>query len=208
MHLIHSGNGTTRRTRSPQQPSSDALFDVLASLVGRHRPASGARPDDDSDPQFRELRERGARAHLDMLRKSDDGSMAILDPSGLVVCWYARRGDFERTGAPVVNRHVSQFYVASDVADQLPQRHLETAAAHGHSSRDGWRISGAGRRFWGVTHIRAIADHEGTIEGFLHVIRPSCGSREDVRVAVPRPWVGATARSLVAPEYVTACAAA
>lgn len=195
------------RSHASQQPSSDALYDVLAG-IDSHRLDDLPGFDAEGVTAHRDLLERGARAHLAMLRKSDDGSMAVLSPAGLVVCWYARTGDFQRADSPVLERHVSQFYLAHDIAERLPQRHLETATVCGSSSRDGWRVSGSGHRFWGTTRIRVLSGHDGTIEGFLHVIRPSCGSREGLRAAAPIAWRDAAAVPQSRREYAALSAAA
>lgn len=137
-----------------------------------------------------DLDAQGARARLAMLKRAEDGAMAILSPEGVVVSWYARAGDRERADAPVRGRHVEQFYAPVDIAEQLPQRHLETAATRGHSVRFGWRLAASGDRFWSLTDIRPILRHDGTLLGFVHVIRPITGSREPVRTLAPRPVMG------------------
>jgi hypothetical protein len=134
-----------------------------------------------------------------MLRQSDDGSMAILDRSALVVRWYVGAGDRGRKGSTVLGRHVAQFYGASDVASGVLQRHLELATARGRSTRHGWRVSAAGRRFWAETDIQPIRRHDGDLIGFVHVMRPQRDSSEPVGACF------AAGRSH-APAY--ACAAA
>ncbi|MCU0758556.1 MAG: hypothetical protein MUF07_05045 [Steroidobacteraceae bacterium] len=106
--------------------------------------------------------------------------MAILDPAALVVRWYVGAGDRGRLGTTVLGRHVAQFYGPSDVANGLLQRHLGAATAHGRSTQHGWRLSAAGRRFWGVTDIRPLHRHDGTLLGFVHVIRPHRDPSEPV----------------------------
>jgi hypothetical protein len=202
--------GLESESNAPQsrKPSSDALYDVLAQCGLRRRAPARQHSQPGELVDSFQLREHGAHVHLTMLRKADEGSMAVLDPSGLVVCWYARSGDFQRADRPVLGRHVEQFYVASDVAGHLAERHLEAAEAYGHSARDGWRLSASGLRFWGRTEIRVVLGADGNLDGFVHVIRPTCGSMDAASVAAPRPraWLGM--RASRAPECAVAGIAA
>lgn len=140
----------------------------------------------------RVLLKKGARIHLSILRRADDCSMTVLDPTGVVVCWYGRSGDRERSSAPVLNQHVSQFYVSLDSAKHLAQRHLRAAFCDGISSQEGWRLSAAGDAFWGVTNIQVLTHRDGRLQGFVHTIRPSRGPRESITASVraPRPMLG------------------
>lgn len=197
-----------RGARRPEStsPSTDASYDVLFHVFGRDTSDAADAITVRASAGCPDLEEHGARAHLAMLRRSDDGSIAILDPAGVVVCWYARAGDRARRESPVLGRHVAQFYAASDAADGLPQRHLRSASVFGRSTRHGWRVSAAGGRFWGVTDIRTILQHDGGLAGFVHVIRPISDSREPVRVRPPRAWLPAGVFAV--PAYASAAVAA
>ncbi|HWJ06513.1 MAG TPA: hypothetical protein VNS57_12105 [Steroidobacteraceae bacterium] len=187
-------------------PATDASYNLLAQLFRRGVRIAYEKIESDCLTDPGELHEHGARVHLAMLQSSEDGSMAILRPSGVVACWYASAGDRERRGSPVRGRHVAQFYEASDVAEGLPQRHLKAAIVQGHSSRYGWRLSAAGSRCWSITDIRSIIRHDGTLAGFVHVIRPICGSWEGARATAPRPWSSAGDRAV--PAYANTAVAA
>lgn len=177
--------GSTSRQPRARPSSSDALYGLLAGLVRKPSPPSLVGRKADRYTRSEALHGQGERAQLTMLRNGDDGSVAILDPEGLVVAWYARAGDRERATSPVLARHVAQFYVPADVAGGLPARHLRSAGVCGHSDREGWRLMASGHRFWGVTEIRALLDADGALAGFVHVIRPAQGSTHGVGSRVP-----------------------
>jgi hypothetical protein len=69
----------------------------------------------------------------------------------------------------LLEHHVSQFYVSTDVALGLPVRDLCTAAIHGMSTQLGWRRAADGSIAWAMTQIEAHLLADGRLQGFAHV---------------------------------------
>lgn len=117
----------------------------------------------------RVLLKKGARLHAQMRANADDGSLAMLDEEGVVVSWYGERPDDDSEG--LLDHHVSQFYLSSDVTLGVPMRDLCTAAIHGVSRQLGWRRAADGSIGWAVTQIESELLGDGRLQGFAHVIR-------------------------------------
>ncbi len=122
----------------------------------------------------RVLLRRGALMHAALGGPdAKDCSLAMLDEEGVVVSWYARTGGEGRLAEPVVDRHVSQFYVPEDIECNLPLRDLRAATIEGSNTRQGWRRRPGGIAFWGTTMIEAILLRDGRLRGFSYM---TCGS--------------------------------
>jgi len=63
--------------------------------------------------------------------------LAILDAHGVVVCWYGSRDGKDYEIDSVIDRHVSQFCVAEDLALCLPTRDLRKAWTQGCDTQEG-----------------------------------------------------------------------
>lgn len=136
----------------------------------------------------RVLLKKGARMHAARMDDGDRCSLAILDGRGVVVAWYDE-DDSSRVGLHVVGRHVSQFYLPADVADNVPGVNLLSAAICGSNTQQGWRQLPSGTIIWGTTAIEAIVLNDGRLQGFSHIVRPAEGPRADVRAQVrPGRW--------------------
>ncbi|MET0659057.1 MAG: hypothetical protein ABW110_12980 [Steroidobacteraceae bacterium] len=119
----------------------------------------------------RVLLKKGARIHVASLERGDDFALSVLDPSGVVVCWYGRNGEKEMATSPIVERHVSQFYLARDVVSNRVGLDLRKATTVGRSTRNGWRLRANREAFWAVTDIEAMTRRDGRLQGFVHMVR-------------------------------------
>jgi hypothetical protein len=104
-------------------------------------------------------------------------SIAMLDEDGIVVAWHERAHNLELAEPPIMNRHVSELYVAEDVAFGVPARDLADATSHGSSSQKGWRRGSDGSTFWAATVIKPLLRRDGTLQGYSYVTRRT-----------PQPW--------------------
>ncbi len=121
----------------------------------------------------RVLVRKGARMHALMLERSDGGSLAMLDARGVVVGWYEGSGRTRNANSQgtVLNHHVSQFYMPTDVTANVPDSHLKAAASAGSSTERGWRRRSDGSTYWATTVIEPIALQDGPVQGFSHITR-------------------------------------
>lgn len=135
----------------------------------------------------RVLLKKGARLHSASLGRGDHCSLAVLDSRGVVVAWYDDSSDSSRVGTHIVDRHVSQFYVATDLASNLPGLNLLSAALYGGNTQQGWRRQPSGAIIWGTTVIEAIVLKDGRLQGFTHVVRPADGPRQNIEMQMRQP---------------------
>jgi hypothetical protein len=110
-------------------------------------------------------------------QRGDRCTFALLDPRGFIILLLDDSSAVASTGA-ALGTHVSQFYVASEVALGMLERSLRGAKAQGRDAQEGWRRCLSGAVFWGATVIDAITDEEGHLLGFTHATRRSLGPWE------------------------------
>jgi hypothetical protein len=178
---------------APATLASNAdLTAVESAQVGQpvNLASEAVQPADDRGDKIRKWRRRvllrkGAQMYSAMGVNAGHCSLAMLDPTGVVVAWYDLTGDGEQAAGHVVDRHVSQFYVLEDISSSLPLRDLQVAVADGSSVQQGWRRRPGGAVFWGTTVIDALVLRDGRLQGFCCVTRRSQGPW-DVRAAETR----------------------
>ncbi|WP_129646068.1 hypothetical protein [Peristeroidobacter agariperforans] len=121
----------------------------------------------------RALSKRGARLHTKMSADGQSTSLAMLDETGVVVCWYGSPDGRDYTSEEVVDRHLSQFYVSEDVGKRQPYRDLRAAVIEGRITRRGWRRRRDGSAFLGFFDIQPVVLRDGRVQGFSYVASAS-----------------------------------
>ena len=136
------------------------------------------------------LAARGQQIRLTSMERNDRCAIAILDAKGIVIAWHDRLPHARPNDAGVLSRHMSQFYLADEIALQVPFRHLSIAAEHGVDTQHGWRRRPGGEIFWGVTITHSILLSDGELLGYSHVTRslraPAQHLSRPPRAALPR----------------------
>lgn len=117
----------------------------------------------------RALLKRGARLHIKMTAQGQSSSLAMLDETGIVVCWYGSPDGRDYASEEVVDRHMSLFYVSEEVARRQPYRDLRGAVIDGHISREAWRRRRDGSAYWGTFDIEPVVLRDGRVQGFSYV---------------------------------------
>ena len=128
----------------------------------------------------RALLKRGARLHEKMAANAQANSLAMLDETGLVVCWYGSPDGRDYASDEVVDRHLSLFYVSEEVARRQPHRDLRAAVTEGRLSRLGWRRRPDGSAFWSTIVIEPVVLRDGRVQGFSYVASAPDQSRQVV----------------------------
>lgn len=202
-HFARAAQGAMKRLQRPIESASIAASQRFAdrtkgTLNAEPHPidAIATREQRLHSWRRRVLLKKGARLHAASLRRGDRCSLAMLDSNGVVVAWYGDSKDSSRVDTHIVDRHVSQFYVAADLASNLPGLNLLSAATCGDNTQQGWRRQPSGAIIWGTTVIEAIVLKDGRLQGFSHVVRPAEGPRASVpkQMALPSlhasgaPW--------------------
>src|SRR5438309_12056954 len=84
----------------------------------------------------------------------------------------------------IIGRHFSGFYPAEEREQGKPALELQMASERGRHEDEGWRVRGAGRRFWANGVGTALRGEAGQLRGFGRVTR---GVRARSRLeAIPR----------------------
>lgn len=120
----------------------------------------------------RALVKRGARLHMMMVanvQSSSLASLAMLDETGTVVCWYASPDGRDYASEDVVDSHLSMFYASDEVVRRQPESDLRAAAIEGRITRQTWRRRPDGSTFWGTIDIEPVLLRDGRVQGFSYV---------------------------------------
>jgi PAS domain S-box-containing protein len=101
-----------------------------------------------------------------------DYAIYMLDPAGVIVSWNAGAQRFKGyVESEILGEHFSRFYTEEDLATNLPQRALDTAAREGKFEAEGWRVRKDGTRFWAHVVIDPIRDRQGNLLGYAKITR-------------------------------------
>ena len=119
-----------------------------------------------------------------------DHAIFLLDAEGRVSTWNPG-AEIVRgwTEAEIQGRHLSAFYTPEDVVAGLPEKDLQSAAANGSMSTEGWRLRKDGSRFWAGVTISRGRDGAGGESGYLVVMRDITERRqaeEESRISAAR----------------------
>jgi len=136
------------------------LIAVLAAAARRENRRDGE--------AFDTLLESERRSRL-LVEETGDIAIFTLDTDGRISAWDAGRvGGY---GEEMIGEHISAFYEAEDVKRGLPEEELRAAAKDTRHEGEGWRVREDGSRFWARTAVTACEDVEGSLTGFLVVVR-------------------------------------
>ena len=101
-----------------------------------------------------------------------DFAIYTLDLNGVIETWNAAAARLYGYSADeIIGQHRSVLFTADDLARGLPQQELELARATGKASEETWRRRKDGSLFWSNGTMSALYDGEGTLRGFVKVIR-------------------------------------
>lgn len=107
-----------------------------------------------------------------MVDEVQDYAILLLDTNGDVQNW--NKGAQKIKGyseKEILGKNFSIFYLPQDIAEGLPFRLIQEAAAAGRAAHEGWRVRKDGTAFWGNVVITALHDEQNNIIGFTKVTR-------------------------------------
>ncbi|HEX5514139.1 MAG TPA: PAS domain S-box protein, partial [Gammaproteobacteria bacterium] len=118
-----------------------------------------------------ELRQSERRFRI-LVEQVRDYAIFMLSPEGRVATWNLGAQRIEGYEASeVVGRHVGMFFPPEDAARGKPAKLLQQADAEGVARDHGWRIRKDGSRFWADVTLTALRDANGSLYGYVKVIR-------------------------------------
>jgi PAS domain S-box-containing protein len=101
-----------------------------------------------------------------------DYAVYMLDREGRVVTWNSGAARINGYKAEeIIGKHVSCFYVASDLERNRPAEALHQAATTGHFEEHGWRVRKDGSTFWANVVITPLHDGDRGLSGYSKVVR-------------------------------------
>lgn len=95
-----------------------------------------------------------------------------LDTKGRITSWNSDAEQMKGYRADeVIGEHFSIFYPPGRVKTQYPDAELAWAATQGFYIDQGWRVRKDGSQFFAHVFISAQYDTNGTLTGFIKVVR-------------------------------------
>lgn len=117
------------------------------------------------------LRESEEQYRL-LVESVKDYAIFGLDAQGFVTSWNYGAELIKGYAAPeIVGKHLSLFYTEADIAQGLPECHLQSAIAAGRFEEEGWRKRKEGTLFWANVLITPLWSETGQLLGFSKVVR-------------------------------------
>lgn len=101
-----------------------------------------------------------------------DYALYMLDPFGIITTWNAGAQRIKGYApAEVIGKHYSMFFQQEDVANNVPQRSLETVVKEGRYEGQGRRLRKDGSAFVAHVVIDPIRNEQGELVGFAKITR-------------------------------------
>lgn len=107
-----------------------------------------------------------------LLESATDYAIIGLDLDGLVMIW--NRGACELMGwseEEMLGQPAAQFFTPEDRQAGVPHGEMQTSIENGRASDERWHIKKDGSRFFASGEMMPLKDEEGTVEGFVKIIR-------------------------------------
>ncbi len=102
----------------------------------------------------------------------NDYGIIPMDINGFIKDW--NTGSEKLTGFKqdeVVGKHFSILFPSEDQLKLLPKKELDVALNQGKVEAEGWRVKKDGTRFWTLSTINVLKDKNGSITGFIKIIK-------------------------------------
>jgi PAS domain S-box-containing protein len=101
-----------------------------------------------------------------------DYAIYMIDLDGRVTTWNTGAARLKGYSAKeIIGQPFEKFFTPEDQALEFPRQALATAARTGRFESEGWRVRADGSRFWALSVIDAVRDHDDKLIGFAKVTR-------------------------------------
>ncbi|WP_213302228.1 PAS domain S-box protein [Paraburkholderia sacchari] len=101
-----------------------------------------------------------------------------LTETGEIANWNAGAARIKGYGASeIIGQHFSVFYPRQDREAGLPAAALQKARDEGQFATEAWRIRKNGERFWASILITPLHARDGTLTGFVKIVRDETAKR-------------------------------
>lgn len=124
------------------------------------------------------LRESEERFRL-VVDGARDVAMLLLDNGGKITTWNTGAGRLLGfSEAEAVGQPIAIIFTPDARAAGVPEEELKQAAATGHADDSGWRVRKDGSRFWASGVLTALRNQDGSIRGFVKVLRDESARKQ------------------------------
>ncbi|KMO44232.1 histidine kinase [Methylobacterium tarhaniae] len=129
----------------------------------------------------RALREQAEQRllHERILDSATDYAIVATDPAGCVTRW--NTGAERILGWPeaeMLGRPIDAFFTLEDRAAGRPRTEMSLAAEHGSAPDERWHLRRDGARFWASGEMMPLRAEDGSLVGFLKILRDRTGERD------------------------------
>ncbi len=101
-----------------------------------------------------------------------DYAIFMIDPNGFIMSWNQGAENIKGyTNDEIIGQHISIFYTATDVQNNVPRNNLNEALKKGVHEAEGWRVRKDTTRFWANVVFTTIYDEKGHFVGFAKITR-------------------------------------
>jgi PAS domain S-box-containing protein len=154
--------------------TADPLLDEEGQIVGA---VDVFRDSTEKHRAFYELKRTEEQFRL-LVEGTTDYAIFMLDQEGLVVSWNPGAERILGYGkSEVIGKHLSVFFIPEDHGKHEPEHKLRQASQEGRAEEDGWRVRKDGHRFWCTGITGALRNADGSLKGFVAILRDNTERR-------------------------------
>jgi PAS domain S-box-containing protein len=104
--------------------------------------------------------------------QAKEHAIICMDPQGVVVAWLGAAEEIlGYSAADAIGKDLAQIFTPEDQAKGFDKYELEVAAVDSRSEDDRWHVRKDGTRIWASGTVNAIRDRDGTLLGFVKIMR-------------------------------------
>jgi PAS domain S-box-containing protein len=124
------------------------------------------------------LRESEGRFRL-IFESATDFAILTTDIENRITSWNVGAGKmFGYHPDDILGRSAEILFIPEDRAKGDPQKETKTAAEKGRAPNERWHLKKSGERFWGSGYMMPMRNAQGSVSGFLKIMRDNTAARE------------------------------
>jgi PAS domain S-box-containing protein len=159
------------RQARPQGLSADQIF-VMKALASQVMAQLELRRSVARRKQVEAALRKSEQDHRQILESALDYAIITMDLTGHVTTWSAGAVTILGwTPDEMKGRPAHLFFTAEDRAAGIPEKEMGSALLHGRGSDERWHLRHDGSRFWASGEMMPLIAADGTVEGFLKILR-------------------------------------
>ena len=114
-----------------------------------------------------------------MVQQTKEYAIFALTPDGIIATWN-EGGErlMQYAPAEIRGRHGAVIFTPEDRAAGAPEQEITTAAETGEAADDRWHVRKDGSRFWASGMLTALRRPDGSLRGFVKVVRDNTERKE------------------------------